>query len=650
MRGGVYFQTSMITLGRKDQYLKIQNYKDEEVSLSGGFPLDLVWQKQGDILSGSFYGSCSEAYYGNYRLLPARSPNIEEWGPNKNIAKGPYHTVTDLLVETDTCKRTTNAFSQTCPEEDRNGFIFNDEISEDWQYLNQTKILIFQSWIAEYAQVANISVENDRRKIMFQDRLKHAAVGDYNTAGNWRFLIYNNLAVLDMPGEYVCVEDGGLAQFSFIPPTDVEASIPVMSNLETIIYLLAASNVTISGITFEHNSYKGQDFWNFGDAAVKVIRSEDININNCMFSHTAMMGLYVKDTSHISVQKNVFYDIGYHGLMMRGGNMTEDILLANNYFDGCGISRFWQPVCMWVHYDGEKHNVYASNNEITNTANGGIMAKSGAHGANFWADNGITDPGRDDYLLHVEFNYIHDFGQGILSDYGAIKTGVQSLCDEATLEHVQSSCHTYIHVYNNLIHDGKAYQNGENFLYSDASSSRNTFENNIMYGTGSIALYHHCGVDNISKNNIVHRTAAPATNDTHNIEYIWGGCARNNNNFQTYSNFNNIYLLENSAGMSFYKGNDRFDQDSPDFYKNLYWSQDPNDINSKSFPFGLNFNEWTKTGNDSMSEWANPQLEDPSSGLYTLGPNSPAFGLGIKQIQLDNFGLQKNVKLFYKKK
>ena len=54
MRGGVYFQTSMITLGRKDQYLKIQNYKDEEVSLSGGFPLDLVWQKQGDILSGSF--------------------------------------------------------------------------------------------------------------------------------------------------------------------------------------------------------------------------------------------------------------------------------------------------------------------------------------------------------------------------------------------------------------------------------------------------------------------------------------------------------------------------------------------------------------------------------------------------------------------
>ena len=173
MRGGVYFQTSMITLGRKDQYLKIQNYKDEEVSLSGGFPLDLVWQKQGDILSGSFYGSCSEAYYGNYRLLPARSPNIEEWGPNRNIAKGPYHTVTDLLVETDTCKRNTNVFSQTCPEEDRNGFIFNDEFSEDWLYLNQTKILIFQSWIAEYAQVANISVENDRRKIMFQDRLKH---------------------------------------------------------------------------------------------------------------------------------------------------------------------------------------------------------------------------------------------------------------------------------------------------------------------------------------------------------------------------------------------------------------------------------------------------------------------------------------------
>ena len=35
-----------------------------------------------------------------------------------------------------------------------------------------------------------------------------------------------------------------------------------------------------------------------------------------------------------------------------------------------------------------------------------------------------------------------------------------------------------------MIHDGTAYASGANFLYSDVTSARNTFENNVMYGTG----------------------------------------------------------------------------------------------------------------------------------------------------------------------
>ena len=33
-----------------------------------------------------------------------------------------------------------------------------------------------------------------------------------------------------------------------------------------------------------------------------------------------------------------------------------------------------------------------------------------------------------------------------------------------------------------MIHDGSAYADGANFLYSDVTSARNTFENNVMYG------------------------------------------------------------------------------------------------------------------------------------------------------------------------
>ena len=56
-----------------------------------------------------------------------------------------------------------------------------------------------------------------------------------------------------------------------------------------------------------------------------------------------------------------------------------------------------------------------------------------------------------------------------------------------------------------------------------------------------------------------------------------------------------------------------------------------------------------ETGIDTNSIWADPKLLDPSTGKYVLGIDSPALGLGIQQIQLDNFGIQKNVNLFYKK-
>ena len=60
-------------------------------------------------------------------------------------------------------------------------------------------------------------------------------------------------------------------------------------------------------------------------------------------------------------------------------------------------------------------------------------------------------------------------------------------------EEYERECYVYSHIYNNKIHSARPYDNGGNFLYSDSSSARNTFENNIMFGTGDLALYHHCG-------------------------------------------------------------------------------------------------------------------------------------------------------------
>ena len=80
-------------------------------------------------------------------------------------------------------------------------------------------------------------------------------------------------------------------------------------------------------------------------------------------------------------------------------------------------------------------------------------------------------------------------------------------CKEVSWSYYQSNCYTYYHIFNNLVHDVQAYENGGNYIYSDTSSGKNTVENNLLIGAtdnGSY-IYHHCGMENLSKNNIIHR-------------------------------------------------------------------------------------------------------------------------------------------------
>ena len=89
-----------------------------------------------------------------------------------------------------------------------------------------------------------------------------------------------------------------------------------------------------------------------------------------------MIGVWVGYSNRVSISNNVFFDIGYHGIMTFGGRSSkvyEDILVSNNLLDGCGITNFWQPACIWA--DGEK-NITISNNEATNVPNHAIRYSS----------------------------------------------------------------------------------------------------------------------------------------------------------------------------------------------------------------------------------------------------------------------------------
>ena len=48
--------------------------------------------------------------------------------------------------------------------------------------------------------------EGGRTKVMFQEPLGHAPVGQWIASGDLRYLVVNNMAVLDQPGEFVCLQ------------------------------------------------------------------------------------------------------------------------------------------------------------------------------------------------------------------------------------------------------------------------------------------------------------------------------------------------------------------------------------------------------------------------------------------------------------
>ena len=343
--GGTYHIQETIKLTARDSFLELTAFSEEPVSISGGRILNLPWQREDDrVKSKTFTGSCGEVYLDSWRLLPARSPNLyKPWGPNQMAGKGPWHSITGLLEETDSCSRDATGYSQNCPDIDREGFVIDGELSEDWSHLDQTQVLVYHSWIAEYAKVANVSRAGGRQEVRFQEPLVHAPVGNFIESGGWRFQVVNNRAVLDQEGEVVCTQEGQQATVSFIPPLGLEDATPVIAVLETLLTASNINHISLKGLQFQHTSSLGKDGYNWGrEAALKFHNSEAITIQDCKFNHIGTIGLFLQGCQGVSVQGSIFSDIGYHGIMARfdqSGTPNVDILVENNIFDGCGVTK-----------------------------------------------------------------------------------------------------------------------------------------------------------------------------------------------------------------------------------------------------------------------------------------------------------------------
>ena len=169
----------------------------------------------------------------------------------------------------------------------------------------------------------------------------------------------NNRALLDQEGEVVCTNIGeNEARVSYIPPEGLEDKSPVVATLKVLLDISQCNHITLTGLNFRHSTSDGQEgpyAWG-AESAVRLTHVEDVLLDDCQFSHLGMIGVYVQvffiqsskywqpcqhpcwqnkksykithllfnqNSARVSIINSYFWDIGYHGIMLRQVNIQK---------------------------------------------------------------------------------------------------------------------------------------------------------------------------------------------------------------------------------------------------------------------------------------------------------------------------------------
>jgi len=204
----------------------------------------------------------------------------------------------------------------------------------------------------------------------------------------------------------------------------------------------------------------------------------------------------------------------------------------------------------------------------------------------------------------IEYNHIHDVGQGMLSDLGAI--------------YACSTPDTLIRY--NRVHDVWRRDYGGWGIYLDEGSHDLLVQNNVIYGCQDGAFFAHHNHNVRAENNIFafNRTAQVDRGGTGGFELT---CRRN------------LVQYKEGKAVGDY-GREHCGRDVCVFDHNLYW-------NTSGTPvlFGKKtFSEWQTAGQDMKSLIADPLFVDPEKGDFRLRPDSPAARIGFEPWDLSRVG------------
>jgi hypothetical protein len=503
------------------------------------------------------------------------------------------------------------------------------DIVPTWRNMQDVEVVGITRWLDNRLRVE--SVNGETRMVTFDRPSLFALVssapwGD-STATPSVYWVENVFEALDTPGQWYL--NRPLGKLYYLPQSDKDMTTAdiIAPRLTQVVRVVGREGTPVhdlrfEGLTFSHTEWQPPaDYASSLQAGIEVPGAllfdyaERCAVTDGGIEHIGNYGVEVNvGCADIEISRNQITDIGAGAVRIGhffswetdgSGRLTERglrrkaampqgphsrrITVADNVIAHCG--RF-TPEAAGV-FVGDNADNKVIHNHIYNLFWCGICVGS------------VQDFGPSQARGNViEYNHVHDIGQGMLSDVAGIYT-----------------CNTPdSRIAYNVVHDVVRRDYGGWGIYPDQGSHDLLIQKNLVYRCQDGALFAHHNRNITAENNIF------AFNRTAQVER--GGIG----GFELTCRRNLIYYVEGQAIGNY--GGGRWGRDICAFNRNLYWNASGEPVLFAN----RGFTEWQVAGQDVDSLIADPLFVDPEHGDFRLKSGSPAAKIGFEPWDMSAVG------------
>lgn len=503
------------------------------------------------------------------------------------------------------------------------------DLNTQWKNIKDIRVIVYHFWTDTHLVID--SIDSKTNIVTFKHQADKRFTDDFSNEGA-RYIVENVFEGLDSPGEWFLDRNKGMVYYMPMPGENMETAEILAPITKEFIRFQGdplskrVENVSIENINFEYSNFilpedDANDFQGSVTipASVTAKGATRITIKGCSFKNMGNFAFDIQSgCSAIQVVGNNLERMAAGAFKINGGTeenhpleRTKNITIADNEILHYG-EKYPSAVGILIR---NAEACYVGHNHIFDGWYTGISIG--------WQWGYQRSVSRDNI---IEFNHIHQIGQGLLSDMGGIYTlGV--------------SPGTVIR--NNLIHNVESNKYGGWGIYNDEGSTHILIENNIVYNTKYAAYDIHYAKELTVRNNIFALGRLEVLNrgrqEPHNTVYFENNIVYWNSVKDPFTGNwkDQSYVFHQNPNI---KTQPTFTQTFDSDY-NLYFNPIQT-IDNIRFN-GNTWDQWQQEGKDIHSVYADPMFVNPGKYDFTLNPESPAIQLGFKNIDIKDIGPRK---------